>query len=92
VPAYLDRLIAVASASPLFPVGYFTPGSVTAFKGNPPPYTKFVCMVTHRCAPWLERVAAVDDRGERPESEQSKKPIRFRPKGASKPTTRKQVA
>jgi hypothetical protein len=47
MPSYTDRLIAVAMAEPLFPVGHFTPDSRSAFVGTPPYRTRFVCMVTH---------------------------------------------
>jgi hypothetical protein len=92
----VDRLKAAAiarTAVPLFPIGHFTTDSVSAFKGTPPPYTKLVCMVTHRTSPWMETVAGCDDRGPRPEDEQDQRPAaKFKPKGAKPCATPKSRA
>jgi hypothetical protein len=82
----VDRLKAAAiarTAVPLFPIGHFTERSTSGFKASPPPYTKLVCMVTHRTSPWMETVARCDDRGPRPEAEQDQRPAaKFKPRGA----------
>lgn len=91
--SYYARLALLAEARPLFPVPQFTPQSASAFKGKPPAYTRLVCMVTHRTGAELERAAALDDRGPRPEDEQDNRPpAKFKPKGAKACATQKSRA